>query len=478
MKKNYCFPLLISVVLATPASAQITLTGASVLYVSPGSSLAVSSHLTIGAAATFDNEGQFDFGGDLTNNGTMTVPTAPTAAVRMTGAAAQSVTGTAPVPVQNLALNNATGATLSTNVSVANAVQLTNGLLTVAPATPLVLLPTAADPLETATARIVGPTQMAARSVGAAAFNSFLGVELPAGANIGTLTVTRVTGPTGIVTGAGNTSTAVYWEVVSSVGAARQLHFSWLAALDNGRNPAQATLWRSASPYTSWTRAAAPVSNATGSPRVFAPVGGPAEGVTGRFTFSDPSAPLPVELSAFTARRQGTSARLDWTTASEKNNAYFDVERSVDGIMFQAIGQVAGYGNSTTPHEYSLTDPRVAQYGVPTLYYRLRQVDGDGKSAYSPIRSVQVEAASTLLISAWPNPSAGEAPHIRIEQPTESPLTATLTDATGRHLAEYRTSELRSEDVFADKAAALPSGVYLLRVTTAGTSRVLKLVRE
>jgi hypothetical protein len=115
---------------------------------------------------------------------------------------------------------------------------------------------------------------------------------------------------------------------------------------------------------------------------------------------------------------------------------------------------------------------------VPTLYYRLRQVDADGTAAFSSVRTVAVESATALLVSAWPNPSAGAGPHIRIEQPFAGPLTATLTDAAGRRLAEFRTTDRVSAEVLGPETSALSSGVYLLRVTTTGTSQVLKLVRE
>ena len=139
---------------------------------------------------------------------------------------------------------------------------------------------------------------------------------------------------------------------------------------------------------------------------------------------------------------------------------------------------MAGQGSSTQAHSYQLVDAKVAQYGVPTLYYRLRQVDVDGTASFSPVRTVAVESATALLVSVWPNPSAGAGPHIRIEQPFAGPLTATLTDAAGRRLAEFHTTDRVSEEVLRTAAGALSSGVYLLRVTTAGTSQVLKLVRE
>jgi hypothetical protein len=484
MKKFYSILLLTASGIggaSLSAQAQLSISGPATLYIGPGGVMATPSSLTIGTGATLTNEGQLDFGSSLTNNGTVTTPVTPAAQLRAMGTGLQNVNGSAPLPVQNLTVNNAAGVAVATPITVAGTVTLTSGLVTIGSGTPMVLLTTATDPVEAAGARLVGPVTMAARSVGAGAFGPFLGLTMPSGGgNVGNITVTRVTGPTGITTVAGRSSVAVYWDVTSSASnPKRKMYFSWLGVLDNGRNMMQATTWRSDAPYTTWTRAAGPVTDVSGSnPRQYNPAAATTEDVPGRFTVSDLATPLPVELTAFAARREGVDARLDWNTASEKNNAYFDIERSRDGLVFERAGQVAGQGSSTAAHDYSFRDPKVVQYGVPTLYYRLRQVDEDGAASYSTVRTVAVESATALLVSAWPNPSAGAGPHIRIEQPGENPLTVTLTDATGRQLAVYRTTARFCEGLFATETAALASGVYLLRVTTTGTSQVLKLVRE
>ncbi|GAB3587574.1 T9SS type A sorting domain-containing protein [Hymenobacter daeguensis] len=486
MKKFYSILLLTGLALGLPPTAvraQLTISGPVTLYIGPGGLMAMPSYLTVGSGATLTNEGQLDFGGDLTNNGTVTVPVTPAAQLRAMGVAGlQTLTGSAALPVQNLTVNNAAGIATATPLSVAGTITLTNGLVAIGSSTPITLLTTATDPVETTGARLVGPVVMASRSVGAASFGPFLGLTMPSGGgNIGSITVTRVTGPTGITTVAGRSSVAVYWDVTSSAGGnpKRKMYFSWLSVLDNGRDMTKATSWRSTAPYTTWSRAAGPMTDVSGSdPRQFNPPTATTEDVPGRFTISDLNTPLPVELTAFAAQREGVNARLDWNTASEKNNDYFEVERSRDGLVFEPAGRVAGQGSSTTAHDYTLLDPKVAQYGVPTLYYRLRQVDKDGATSYSTVRTVAVESPTALLVSAWPNPSAGAGPHIRIEQPGENPLTATLTDATGRQLAVYHTTARFSEGLFAAETAALASGVYLLRVTTTGTSQVLKLVRE
>jgi hypothetical protein len=172
--------------------------------------------------------------------------------------------------------------------------------------------------------------------------------------------------------------------------------------------------------------------------------------------------PLPVGLTAFTAQTAGAAGvRLAWTTASEKDNASFTVERSLAGKAFMAIGTVTGAGTSTTSHTYDLLDTKLPA-GATALYYRLRQVDLNGTSTYSPIRVVNFfttkpTAPSQLL--AYPNPAhdvvrvqlLGSAPNARLE----------LFDSLGRLVRTQTTSAEASETVL--PLNGLPAGIYVLR---------------
>lgn len=109
---------------------------------------------------------------------------------------------------------------------------------------------------------------------------------------------------------------------------------------------------------------------------------------------------LPVNLTGFSATTVDEKVKLDWETASETNNAYFEIERSADVKSFAKIGQVAGQINSSALIQYSFIDEQ-PQSGIN--YYRLRQVDLDGKFEYSKIRSAIVENGITINIS--PNPT-------------------------------------------------------------------------
>ena len=94
---------------------------------------------------------------------------------------------------------------------------------------------------------------------------------------------------------------------------------------------------------------------------------------------------LPVELTTFTAQNKDAFNVLIWQTASEINNSHFEIQRSVDGQKFEIIGEVKGIGTSNNLENYSFTD----NYPFDGInYYRLRQVDNDGKAMISNVVSV------------------------------------------------------------------------------------------
>ena len=149
------------------------------------------------------------------------------------------------------------------------------------------------------------------------------------------------------------------------------------------------------------------------------------------------AAPLPVQLAAFTAQAAngGRDARLAWTTASELNNAYFEVERSLDGAAFSKIGEVAGQGNKATATTYSFADQGIGQRAAGLVYYRLRQVDADGTAAYSPVRTVSFGAAGAMVLaSLYPNPAQAGTTLDLSALPATASYQVQVLDATGRQL--------------------------------------------
>lgn len=104
--------------------------------------------------------------------------------------------------------------------------------------------------------------------------------------------------------------------------------------------------------------------------------------------------PLPVELTEFSAQLIKHQVHLTWQTATEINNDYFEVERSIDGFEWETIDRIKGAGNSTVILNYTTLD-RHPKTGVS--YYRLKQTDYDGTFAYSHIESINNENLKTLV---------------------------------------------------------------------------------
>lgn len=115
------------------------------------------------------------------------------------------------------------------------------------------------------------------------------------------------------------------------------------------------------------------------------------------------STTLPIELIDFHAKTTTkNTVMLNWQTASERNNDYFTIERSVDGIDWLEVARVNGSGNSLSLLSYSVIDNN-PYAGIS--YYRLKQTDFDEKYEYSEIKSVEVAPLTNSKILIYPNPT-------------------------------------------------------------------------
>ena len=189
-------------------------------------------------------------------------------------------------------------------------------------------------------------------------------------------------------------------------------------------------------------------------------------------TTSGPAcAPLPVALVAFTAEptaRLGVALR--WATAAEKNNAYFEVERSADGRAFRAVGRVAGAGTTSARTSYELVD----EQPLPgTSYYRLRQTDQDGTAAYSLVRAVTPDHPRGRHLDVYPGRSGQEwvvSSRLPADLLAAGPAVVQVLDALGRVQAVSAVPEAALSGRWTLDLHTLPTGLYVVRLLTgAGT---------
>jgi hypothetical protein len=171
--------------------------------------------------------------------------------------------------------------------------------------------------------------------------------------------------------------------------------------------------------------------------------------------------PLPVELTAFTGTVDAHNlATLRWTTASERNAAYFAIERSADGVTFAEAGRVAASGTTIRTLSYQWSDPQ--RLNILT-YYRLRQVDTNGKVQYSGVVALAPSVLTDQSLHVYPNPSAGQEVQLLLQGYDGETVELRLTDALGR-LVFTRTLSLVGNQYLAPLTAPqnLAAGSYIL----------------
>lgn len=181
--------------------------------------------------------------------------------------------------------------------------------------------------------------------------------------------------------------------------------------------------------------------------------------------------PLPVQLTRFTAVAVGADALLHWETAQEVTNQHFAVERSLDGAAFATIGTLAGKGTTTLASTYRYLDAG-AGTRANALYYRLRQVDFDGRASFSPVQTVRFGPAPAG-IALYPNPTTGAATLDLRPLPAGSYLVQVF-EATGR-LVQQATCEPGERPLALDGLAA---GTYFVKVQGNSFTKVLPLSRQ
>jgi hypothetical protein len=140
---------------------------------------------------------------------------------------------------------------------------------------------------------------------------------------------------------------------------------------------------------------------------------------------------LPLTWISFEARREGGVNKLRWKTAQEENTHHFVAERSLDGTKFEAIGKVAAKGRQQI-NTYTMDDHTAF---TRTAYYRIRQVDKDGKYSYSTVQKINGEKAESGFM-VFPNPlRTGNDLQVVYSGSHNKQLTAKIVTADGRILA-------------------------------------------
>ncbi|MBN8789073.1 MAG: DUF4082 domain-containing protein [Terrimonas sp.] len=184
---------------------------------------------------------------------------------------------------------------------------------------------------------------------------------------------------------------------------------------------------------------------------------------------------LPVTLTNLFATPADNSVKLTWQTASENNNQGFEIQRSTDGVQWTNIGFVNGAGNSNLLLSYSYNDNNLAP---GRYYYRLRQVDLDGRFVFTKIVSVNLDgsAAGYALLQNYPNPFT-QSTIIRYTLPQAGFVRLTLFDVNGKEVKVLvKRIHEKGTHLIELNNHGLSRGTYYYKMETSNFSATKKLI--
>ncbi len=167
--------------------------------------------------------------------------------------------------------------------------------------------------------------------------------------------------------------------------------------------------------------------------------------------------PLPVELTNFEVTQEDQNTLLSWTTASEKNNAGFEIQKSKDGGDWQKIGFVEGNGTTDELSKYHYRDSNP----FPGInYYRLKQIDFDGESSFSDVEAIEFSRIKDQ-VNIYPNPSTSNV-NIQLDNPLKQIMEITLYDNLGQEF--WKSGIIEGESSWNKSFEIDKKGTYFISV--------------
>lgn len=179
------------------------------------------------------------------------------------------------------------------------------------------------------------------------------------------------------------------------------------------------------------------------------------------------SGTFPVTFTTFKGERKGTENLLSWTTATETNNAGFELQRSADGVNFSPLVFVdskAPNGNSTQTLSYSFNDVKPLS---GSGYYRLKQVDKDGKSSFSEVVLIKgLKPTKLELVSVYPNPVINTL-KVSIAAAKADKVTFIVSDITGKAIVTQVVNVISGDNTLQLDVNNLAKGTYTIKAICA-----------
>jgi trimeric autotransporter adhesin len=445
-----------------------TLQAGSAITVSLNRNLMLTGNFTLTSGTLDPTTSNYNItiGGNYTNNATLT---SRNITFTFNGSAAQTINAPSTQTFYKLTINSTGGVTLNTPVQVSNTFTLTNGLITSSSTNSITINSTATISGGSSSSYVNGPlvitlatTTQTSKLFPVGKSGAYRPATLSitqANTNATNYTAELFTGappsrtlPSGLY----SVSSVRYWTISCSNAANVSSVFVRLeyGNDDNVTDPTTIKIVKSSG--SNWINLGG-LGSASGS--------GFINSTSSFNTFSDfviasSTAPsvLPLKWITFTGRARDNNVQLNWKTASETNIDFYEVQRSTEPNQWKTIGKLTGKNAGSNEYEFMDADP------FTTNFYRIREVDFNGKESYSAI--IEVSSQVTTTFTVQPNPVTNHQFSCKVDEPsfiTASQLQVSVIDMLGRMMMTFNTS---GRSLIPVDAAKLPSGKYYVIISS------------
>jgi len=187
--------------------------------------------------------------------------------------------------------------------------------------------------------------------------------------------------------------------------------------------------------------------------------------------------PIPVKFTGFTAVKKGEDGLLTWQVENETATTdHYEIERSFNGKDFSSFSNMLARVTGTSGNNaYTYSDNNLKAFRSDIIYYRIKQVDKDGKFVYTEIKSIRLNGKS-FAVSVYPNPIASSGT-VSIDLVEDAKVNIFVTDAAGKEVQKAAIEGKKGVNTYKLYMASLASGTYQMKVTAGTEIKTIPVIK-
>lgn len=204
-------------------------------------------------------------------------------------------------------------------------------------------------------------------------------------------------------------------------------------------------------------------------------------GAAPSFVPLQPITVIPVKFISFTVSRSLNDAMLKWEVTNEDANTdRYELERSYNGVDFVNFATIAKNNNSGSVKTYTATDAGIVTRvpsNIGIVYYRIKQVDKDGRFTYTDIRNIKLAETKGFSANVFPNP-VKDITTVNIDIPEAASISIMITDAGGKELKRINMEGAAGGNTKQVNMTAFASGTYMFKIKAGDENKVITVVKK